>query len=534
MTQRFERHARTVSLLTIVSRVTGLARDASLSRVFGAGTLMDAFFFAFLIPNLFRRLFGEGALAAAFLPAFSRLEREDPEMARRLASLIVSGLAVVLGVIVLVSEAVLFALSARTDHGSLALWLTMIMLPYMPLVCVVAILGAMLQVRGRFGPTAAAPIVLNLCLIGAVVGLAFVFPAGDTGDGSGRLAHIGAVAASVVLAGALQVLWSLLALRARPWWTREMRPARDTARRVLGQALPMILGLGVLQLNTLFDGLIASYPTTIGSTIFGVDYPLDAGAMSAVSYAQRLYQFPLGVFGIAVATAIFPALAALADDPDAFGRTVRRGLRLVVFIGLPASVGLVLVREPLTSVILEGGAFTQDNTERVGRVLLGYAPAIWAYSTVHVLTRAFYARGDAMTPVRVAVSVVVLNVVLNCTLIWTPLREAGLAWSTAICSTVQGLALLALLRRRIGPIVDGAVTASAVKSVLAALLMGVAVWLVATLVPTWGDGWIATLGRLAMLVITGAVVFGGVARALRMPELRWTIRPKPGKSSSVP
>ncbi|MHC5113138.1 MAG: murein biosynthesis integral membrane protein MurJ [Planctomycetota bacterium] len=522
MAQRFEHHARTVSLLTLVSRVTGLARDASLSRVFGAGPLMDAFFFGFMIPNLFRRLFGEGALAAAFLPAFSRLDREDPALAGRLASLIVSGLLSGLGAVVLVAEIALYALSARADHASPALWLTMIMLPYMPLVCVVAILGAMLQVRGRFGPTAAAPIVLNLCLIGTVIGLSFVFPR-DGDDASGRLMHVGAVAASVVFAGALQVAWSLLALRGRPWWSRDLRPARAEARRVLAQALPMILGLGVLQLNTLFDGLIASYPATVGPTIFGVDYPLDLGAMSAVSYAQRLYQFPLGVFGIAVATAIFPALAQLAGDAGAFGATVRRGVRLVVFIGVPASVGLVLVREPLTSVILEGGAFTRQDTERVGRVLLGYAPGIWAYSTVHVLTRAFYARGDAMTPVRVAMGVVALNVALNCSLIWTPLREAGLAWSTAICSTVQGLVLLALLRRRIGAIVDRDVALGAAKSAGAAALMGVAVWLAATFLPSFGAGWAATLGRLLVLVIVGTAVFAGLARLLRMPELGWTI-----------
>jgi len=289
----------------------------------------------------------------------------------------------------------------------------------------------------------------------------------------------------------------------------------------MAQALPMILGLGVLQLNTLFDGLIASYPTTVGPTIFGREYPLDLGAMSAVSYAQRLYQFPLGVFGIAVATAIFPALAALADDAEAFGRTVRRGVRLVVFIGLPASVGLVLVREPLTSVILEGGAFTAQDTERVGRVLLGYAPGIWAYSTVHVLTRAFYARGDAMTPVRIAMMVVLLNIVLNCSLIWTPLREAGLAWSTAICSTVQGLVLLALLRRRIGPIVDRRVALAAAKSAVAATLMGVAVWLVAIALPVIGAGWVAMFVRLLVLVIVVTVVFAGVARLLRMVEWGW-------------
>ena len=435
----FERHARTVSLLTLASRVTGLARDAAFSRVFGAGVVMDAFVFAFMLPNLFRRLFGEGAMAAAFLPTFSRLDSSEPEMARRLASLTVALLVTVLGGVVLIGEISLYVVSARSGHTSLPVWLMMVMLPYMPLVCVVAILGAMLQVRGRFGPAAAAPIVLNAFLIATTVGLAIALEGGEaSGAPEGRrLVHIGMVAGSVVLAGVVQVGWSLWALRTPPWWTRSMRPARGPMRRVLGQALPMIVGLGVLQLNTFLDGLIAAYPTVVGPTVFGIDYPLDPGALSTLGYAQRLYQFPLGVFGIAVATAIFPALSRAADEKGAFADTLRRGLRLVVFIGLPASAGLVLVRTSLAAAVFEGGRFSPDDTARVGRILLGYAPAVWAYSMVHVLTRGFYARGNSVTPVRIAIGVVALNLALNCTLIWTPLREAGLAWSTAVCAMIQ-------------------------------------------------------------------------------------------------
>jgi putative peptidoglycan lipid II flippase len=519
----FERHARTVSLLTLVSRVTGLARDATLSRVFGAGGVMDAFFFAFIVPNLFRRLFGEGALAAAFLPAFTRLDRDDPVTARRLASLTVSALVVGLGAVTLAGEAALLVVSHLADHENLAVWLMMIMLPYMPLVCLVAILGAMLQVRGRFGPTAAAPIVLNVCIIGAAIGL------GGAVDADTREMHVGGVALAVVVAGLIQVAWSLFALRAQPWWDRDLGAARDEMRGVLRRALPMIVGLGVLQLNTFFDGLIASYPKVVGPTILGIDYPLQEGAMSAVSFAQRLYQFPLGVFGIAVATAIFPALARLADADDdraAFTDTVRRGLRLVVFIGVPAAVGLVLVREPLAAVVLQGGDFTAGDTARVSRVLLGYAPAIWAYSMVHVLTRAFYARDDALTPVRVAVGVVALNLVLNCTLIWW-LREAGLAWSTAACSIVQVAVLLVLLQRRVGAIVDRGVRASWLRSVVATAVMTGVLLLVAIALPDRDPGtdgtWLAAAGRLLALVAVGGLVFVTAALTLRMPELRWVI-----------
>ncbi len=515
MTERFEHHARTVTLLTLLSRATGLARDATLSRVFGAGVLMDSFFFAFIIPNLFRRLFGEGALAAAYLPVYSELTHDDPQAAKQLASMVVARLMIVLGAVTIVGEVLLYALSAARGHEAPAVWLMMIMLPYMPLVCLVAMFGAMLQVHGRFGPTAAAPIVLNLLIVGAAVGLNSI--AGITDR-----AHIAIVASAVVLAGVIQIVWSLTALRRNPWWTGQRDKAQQPFRRVLQQAAPMIIGLGVLQLNTFFDGIIASYPATFGDTIAGVAYPLDLGAMSAVSYAQRLYQFPLGVFGIAVATAIFPLLSRQANDADSFSATVQRGLRLVVFIGLPASVGLILVREQLAAVILQGGEFTADDTERVGRVLLGYAPAIWAYSMTHVLTRAFYARGDSRTAMKVAVSVVALNLVLNCTLIWTPLREAGLAWSTAICAIVQVLGLSLLSRRAGVDVVDGSVLRSWAKTFAATVAMGAAVVVVMGM-SAGSASWLDQVLLLACAVGVGMIVMFGIATVLHMPERWWAI-----------
>ena len=523
MKRSFTAHARTVTLVTFLSRVTGLARDAVLSRMFGAGLLMDAFFFAFMLPNLFRRLFGEGALSAAFLPVYAELYERDRQQARRVATLTIGRIVMLLGVITLLGEGVLFLLASRATDATLALWLMMIMLPYMPMVCLVAMLGAMLQVHGRFGPTAAAPIILNLAIvIAAVLGGTII-----VGTDDGPIMHIALVAGSVLIAGSIQVGWSLLALRREAWWVHgraERAQASGDFRRVLHQAGPMIVGLGVLQLNTFFDGLIASYPATIGPTIFGWEYPLDLGAMATVSYAQRLYQFPLGVFGIAIATAIFPLLARLKDDQDGFRDTLQRGLRLVLFIGLPASVGLMLVREPLTAVILQGGDFTDEDTRRVGRVLLGYAPAVWAYSMTHVLTRAFYARSDSKTPLTIALKVVILNVILNCTLIWTPLREAGLAWSTAICATTQAALLLLAIRRHAATPVDAIVIRSWLKSIMLTVMMasfvGAAVWMSATMeISSWSH----SLAQLTVLVTIGAVIALLSALALRMPELRWAL-----------
>ncbi len=528
MAERFEHHARTVSLLTLLSRITGLARDATLSRVFGAGPLMDAFFFAFLIPNLFRRLFGEGALSAALLPVYTKLESHDPEAARATASLLISRAALWLGAVTLVGEAVLLVISLVGEHANPAVWLMIIMLPYMPLVCLVALLGAMLQVHGRFGPTAAAPVILNLAIIGAAVAGVYLAVGERDADANadalidGRLLHIGAVAGSVILAGVAQLLWSMRALRGTGWWTRKTDPGRPHARQVLATAGPMILGLGVLQLNTLFDGVIASYPTTVGQTIAGITYPLETGAMAAISFAQRLYQFPLGVFGIAIATAIFPLLARQADDASAFADSLRRGLRLAVFIGLPASVGLMLVREPLAMAVLQGGDFHADDARRVGFVLLGYAPAIWAYSLTHTLTRAFYAREDSKTPVRVAMSVVGLNLALNCTLIWTPLREAGLAWSTSICAAIQAATLIIIAHRRLGSLVDRAVVLSWARTVALSAVMGAGVAVAAWWMPK-AEQWSTAIWQLAGLVILGSAIAALAAVSLGMAELRWAL-----------
>lgn len=526
----FETHARTVSVLTLLSRVTGLARDAALSRVFGVGVVSDAFAFAFMVPNLFRRLFGEGALTSSFLPVYSRLEDSQPAVARHVARLVLSRTAIFLSVVCLIGEGVLIA--AWPDSGVasalLSAKLVAVLLPYMPLVCLVALIGAVLQVHGRFGPTAAAPVILNVAIVLSAVGLA---PSAARWIGLRELepsSHIVWVASSVLVAGVLQLGWSLLALRAvRLHGSLAMPPGSDESARmnfrtVILQAVPMAIGLGVLQVNTFIDGLIASYPTIIGPTIAGVAYPLDEGAMASLSFAQRLYEFPLGVFGISVATAIFPQLAREANNLAAFHASVARALRLVAFIGLPASVGLMLVRTQLTAVVFQGESFTAEDTARVATILLAYAPAIWAYSANHLLTRAFYARGESMTPIKIAAAMVVLNFLLNITLIWTPLRTAGLALSTALCAAIQMMILMRMLSRRTGTVLTPEVRGSWLRTALAATAMAV---VLAVTIRLWSQPttWSGHAMLLGVSVVAGGGVFLIAARIMRMPELTWAL-----------
>jgi putative peptidoglycan lipid II flippase len=521
----FERHALTVTLLTVVSRFGGLVREACFSRLIGLTEVASAFGFAFQFPNLFRRLFGEGALSAALVPEQTRLEHRHPDAARRLAASVLSWLALLLGGITIIAEIVLWSLpEASTTPG---LRLLAIMLPYMPLVCLAAIAGAVLQVRGRFGPAAAAPILLNASLVVAVV-LAWWLGGREPVDDDA----IGIVAWGVVVAGVLQAAWTLIELRrTRPALVgadldRTRRRVRTAQRRVLLQSIPMIIGLGVLQLNTFLDGLVASWPTLVGPTILGREYPLGVDAMATLTYASRLYEFPLGVFGIAIATAIFPQLAREVGDRSRFAATIRRGLRLGLFIGIPASVGVILVREPLVTVVLQGGAFDGGDSEKVAVVLFAYATAIWSYSTNHLLVRAFYARREPMTAVRIAVAMVGLNLTLNLVLVFgTSLGVAGLAWSTAVCSVIQSAVLIRVLAARTGELLDAAVRTSIVRTIGSTAAMGVVVWMLLAFVPfeRLGSAWISALVALVVTAGAGAAVHGAIARAWRMPELAWAL-----------
>ncbi len=544
----FARNAAVVSGLTLMSRLTGLVRDAALAAAFGLGVVADAFFIGFLVPNLFRRLFGEGALTAAFIPHYTELQAKHPDAGARFAKLVVALLALLTGVITVLGEAALWSAWRWGDGAGWpekvrwAVELTAVMLPYLPLVCVTALLGAVLQVHGRFGLPAAVPVVLNAAMIGAA--------AWGMRSGWGGREVAGLIGLAVVGAGVLQVVWQaagtwgVLARGGwgwRGWWgCRETRSALADTLRMMG---PMMIGLAIFQINAMLDSLIAYAlsPTEMGGTstlLLGdaVAAPMANGAVAALQWAQRLYQFPLGVFGIAIATAIFPALAIAAgrargdaggnelaggDGGDAFDAVLRRGLRLTMFIALPASLGLIVVREPLVRVVYERGAFSVEDARRVAWILMGYAASVWAYSLTHVLTRAFYALKDAKTPVRVSLAMVSLNLTLNVILIW-PLGAAGLAWSTAISGTGQAVVLLWLLGRRSGTrhrLVDRAVGVSWLKTAGATAVMGGVTWGVLHAVDAPdGAGWRQGV-TLASTVVAGGLAYLGVSWAVKSPEL---------------
>lgn len=489
--------ARLVAFCTLFSRVLGLVRDVAMAAFVGAGATMDAFVLAFMVPNLFRRLFGEGAMSAAFVPVFSEhWERDGPEGAGRFFracfTALMAFLAAITGLVWLLSVLAPRYI-ALNETWALFFPLLSVLFPYMPMICLAALAGAALNVRGHFFGPAFAPAMLNVFwILGLVASVRY---------------GIWAVAFAVLAGGAAQLLIVLFLLPSRGVapgleWAPEHEGVRRTARLLA----PALAGLAVMQVNVLFDGLIAQFCV-----------PGD-GANSALYYGNRLLQFPLGVIGVALTTAIFPTMARAAargEDGELLG-TVRQGLRVACFLMLPVAALTLALALPIVELIYERGRFGEEAALRAAWVLSLYGLGLPAYSGTQIVVRAFYSRKDTRTPVRVGVAMVGLNLALNLTLVW-PLREAGLALATAVSAFVNGGVLLWILRRRMGPLGMGEVAKSALRSGAMGLAGGGAAWL---LLRVAGEG---QLARVAVPMVAGGALYATAAVLLRVPEWGETV-----------
>jgi putative peptidoglycan lipid II flippase len=517
---------RQIASLTAISRVFGFARDMAYSHFFGACDVMDAWTIAFKIPNLARRLFGEGAASASLIPIYSKEIHKDPQQAKQLVNTVVTVLFVILAALVLIGEGIIwgyYKFFSSTSDTKLILSLSSIMLPYMLLVCMVAILAGILQVHRHFATPAAAPIVLNIFIITSILltGWAFKIKAEQ---------QVFFVAVAVLIAGVVQLAIQVPPLRSagvsiRPGW--QIRS--DAFRKIIILMGPMILGLTVTQINTLADDLIAwwfsgSAEKGVSFILMGreIQYPLQRGSVSHLYFAQRLYQLPLGVFGISLATAIFPVMSSYAAKKDLQGlcRTVSHGLRSAAFIAIPATIGLSAIAQPLISVAFEHGQFGQvrDDTAMVAWTLLFYSIGLCGYFAQQVITRAFYSMQDSKTPMRSALIAVMANIILNLTLIWF-LGTGGLALSTAICSYVQVVILIVFLSRSLrhkgadASILDG-LGLTLFKTITASLFMAVVI-----LFTQWlSQGW-PNIFKLLLIVPSAAGAYLVAAKFLRSEML---------------
>ncbi len=507
------RSTATVGGYTLLSRILGFARDMVFAYVFGAGKVTDAFFVAFKIPNFLRRLFAEGAFSQAFVPVLTEYKNRHPEDVGPLVGYVTGTLGailILLSIVAALASPLLVSVFAPGFHDPERFALTTQMLritfPYLLFISLTALAGGILNTFGRFAVPAFTPVLLNVCLIGAALWAAphFAEP-------------VLALAWGVFVAGLAQLLFQFPFL-ARLGLLRRPRLGRHAGvQRIMRLMLPALFGSSVAQVNLLFDTIIASF--------------LAAGSVSWLYYSDRLVEFPLGVFGIALATVILPSLSEkhARAAPEEFRRTLDWALRWALLIGTPASLGLIMLAGPVIATLFQHGAFVAADVRMAALSLMAYAAGLMGFILVKVLAPGYYARQDTRSPVRIGVIAMFTNIVLNVgfavpmTLLGVPGAHAGLALATSLAAFVNaGLLLRGLRRAGVYRPLSG--WRRVVGQALAAnAAMGAALW--------WASpplqGWLAlsALQRgvlLAAVIGFGAVVYAAVlwAGGVRLGQLR--------------
>jgi putative peptidoglycan lipid II flippase len=499
--KRILRSVGIISAFTMFSRFLGLARDILMAGFFGTTLPMSAFVVAFTIPNLFRRLFGEGALSAAFVPVLVETrEKEGPEQAWKLSNkvLTLTGLVLILitALIILGASAGLF-LNGLSDKTALTLSLLRIMMPYMIFICLAAVSMGILNSLHHFAISSFAPAILNVCWIVAIVIAVPRF-------GNSPEEKIYAVAWAVLLAGFLQwaVQWPVLA---RFGWKPTFYPElfqgpekNPRIRKIMLLMGPAALGMAVSQINVMVDRLLAIW--------------ISPAAPAALFFSERLIYFPLGIFATALGTVLLPVFSkhAATHNHEEIRLTVSRSLKQLFYIMLPASAGLFVLATPVVQMIFEWKTFDASSTWMTAIALQCYAPGLIIFSLAKIFVPAFYAMQDTRTPVLIAIYAVILNLTLNIIFILTlpqAVKHAGIAAATVIAEGFSAVALALILQKRIGKPDWGGVGRGLLRYLLAAIIM--------CLVVAWTRGWIFQAlenllsGKFAQIgAVIGAVIAG--------------------------
>ncbi len=456
------RSAGVVGGYTMLSRALGLIRDILMAGFFGTTLPMSAFVVAFTVPNLFRRLFGEGALSAAFVPVFIETrEKEGEAEAWSVARNILSMLTLFLSVIIVLGIVFITLYLLRPGIGekaAMTLPLLRIMLPYTLFICLAAMCMAILNSYHHFATPAFAPSLLNIVWILAVL---LVCPfLGDQPE-----QQIFGVAWAVLVAGMLQFgvqLPKMTSYGYRPGWSLQFRDRR--VRRVFRLMGPASLGMAITQINVLIDRLMAVW--------------IGPWAPAALFFSERLIYFPQGIFATALSTVLLPVFSghAARADHDRILRTINQSLRNLFYVMIPASIGLLVLARPIVQMIFEWREFGETSTDFTALALMFYAPGLLVFSLSKVFVPAFYALQDTRTPVKVALFTVCLKIALSLLFILTwplHLKHAGLALATVLAEAVNGVVLAWLLHRRLGAPGWGAVAASVLRCLGASLVMAV-------------------------------------------------------------
>jgi putative peptidoglycan lipid II flippase len=498
------RAAGVIGLATFASRIMGFLRDMATAWFFGAGLLSDAFFVAFRIPNMLRRLLAEGSLSMVFVPVFTEyLTGKGRDEAFRMAFAMFRFLSVVLVAVTLAG--ILFSpgivrLMAPGFGGEklvLTVFLTRIMFPYVFFICLVALCMGMLNVLGHFAAPALAPVLLNLAMIG---GMIFIAPHMQE--------PVVGLAIGVIIGGILQ-----LALQAPFMWRHGFRFYRKTAffhpgvQRVVLLMGPAVIGAAVHQINIFVGTLLASL--------------LPEGSVSYLYYADRLVEFPLGIFAISLSVAVLPSLSrqAAARDFDAMSQTFSHAMNLTFFITLPAMVGLIIMSKPIIALLFQHGAFDAESTHDTAFALICYSSGLWAYSAVRILVSTFYSLQDTRTPVKMATIAIIANILLSLALMGK-LLHGGLALATALASMINFCLLAYALREKMGSLGWKKMIVPVFKSVICSLVMGAGLWTLLAWFPTPEHfSKIAAFTRVMGGVGVGMILYIAAAVLLKCREL---------------
>lgn len=499
------RAAGVVGFGTLMSRILGFIRDIVIAAIFGTGVSADAFFVAFRIPNLFRRLVGEGALTVAIIPVFTEyISTHSKEEVRRLVGSAIYFFAFVLLTITLVGMVFSPLLVKIISPGfiqvqgklSLAIRLTRLIFPYLFFIGLVALFMGVLNSVRHFAAPAISPVWLNISIILSAIFLTSLFTE-----------PVYALGIGVLIGGVIQLLFQLPFLRLHglsPIFRTSVCP--EPIRRIARLMVPAIVGGGVYQLNILVTTRFAS--------------DLASGSVSYLYYADRLVQFPLGIFGIALSTAVLPTIShqAYLKDWKGFKDSLSYSLRLVAFISIPSMVGLMVLGVPVISLLFQRGEFVYQDTINTADALFYYSFGLVAFGGVKIVSSAFYSMKDTKTPVKVGCIALIANIVFSL-LLMGPLKHGGLALATSLASILNLMLLLIILRMRVGQLGLKEVFLSIAKTTIASMLMGITVYLISIRID-WlhGSGWLP-LFYLIVCIIAGILVFVTLSRLLNNKEL---------------
>jgi len=448
-----------ISVATASSRVLGFIRDILIANFFGTGNLIQAFVVAFRIPNLMRRMVGEGAVNSAFVPVLSEyLATKKKEDYWQLANVILNLLAVVLAAIVLIGIAFspiivrIIAPGFVKDPGQLelAIKLTRIVFPFIFLIGLTAFAAGVLNSLKHFATPAFGPCLLNLSIIATML---FFY----------RTINITMLAVSILVGGFLQLMLQIPVLYKKGMRIRFPITFHHPAVKKIGTLLaPRILGSTVYQLNVLVDSILASLYWIVGK-----------GGIAALYYSNRLIQFPTAIFGIAVATAVLPTLSGYfaKNELDKFKKTISFSLKFIFLFMIPAAIGIMIIGKPIIEALFQRGEFGSYSTMITNQALFFYAIGLFSYAGIKILVFSFYSMQDTMTPVKTAAIALLINVILNLILMW-PLKIGGLALATSISGIFNFIVLFYILRKRMGPLNEREMLIFLFKIILASLVMG--------------------------------------------------------------